>query len=219
MHQRPSRPGGAEVPAPNFDDLDDEETVTYDARRTPAVSLPALRAECVDALSDDDFEFVPATRSEPVESNIHRIEGDEISDDLVPPESNIRASRPSQVAAGPVLRRPSNKEERVSAAAFLTKSRWTPPEPRKVRPSVSAPRSGRQTGAPALVHDRPSISHSLAARFLLVMILAAVLMFVAMEVSVAKDLPWLDPRHFLGTLWKLIADKIPWQSLPKLPKF
>jgi len=31
---------------PNFLDLDDEDTVAYDARRTPAVSLPALRAEC-----------------------------------------------------------------------------------------------------------------------------------------------------------------------------
>jgi len=38
---------GLGVPAaPNFLDLDDEDTVAYDARRTPAVSLPALRAEC-----------------------------------------------------------------------------------------------------------------------------------------------------------------------------
>src|SRR5215510_8241068 len=39
--------GGVPV-APSSLNLDDEATVAYNARRTPAVSLPALRAECLD---------------------------------------------------------------------------------------------------------------------------------------------------------------------------
>src|SRR5260370_30334732 len=94
-HQRRPTAVGMGVPvARSFLDLDDEETVTYDGRRTPAVSLPALRAECIDAeesadveaagrlgerrsgrhsdpsllsLSDADVELVPTPKSNAVE--------------------------------------------------------------------------------------------------------------------------------------------------------
>ncbi|HEX9295067.1 MAG TPA: hypothetical protein VF881_04515 [Polyangiaceae bacterium] len=203
------------VSAPNFADLDDEETVTYDARQTPAVSLPALRAECVDALGDDDFEFVPAAKSG-VESNMHRIDANQITDDLAPPDSNVRPSRPSQVPSEHLRGSPSNRGERVSASAFLTQSRSAPSESRNGRLRVGMSSNPPQT-VPAA--RRASVEHSLVAKFVFVTILAAVLTFVAMQISIARNLPWLDPRPLLAELWKLIAQKIPWESLPKLPKF
>jgi hypothetical protein len=51
------------------------------------------------------------------------------------------------------------------------------------------------------------------------MIVVAVLMLAAIELSTARHLPWLDPRPLLFKLWKLVVQKIPWGSLPKLPKF
>src|SRR5215216_1683654 len=45
--RRPATGSGVTT-APSVLDLEDEDTVTYDARRTPAVSLPALLAECAE---------------------------------------------------------------------------------------------------------------------------------------------------------------------------
>jgi hypothetical protein len=41
------------------------------------------------------------------------------------------------------------------------------------------------------------------------MIVVAVLMLAAIELSTARHLPWLDPRPLLFKLWKLVVQKIP----------
>ncbi len=206
--QRRTTPIGLGVPvAPSFLNLDNEETLTYDARRTPAVSFPALLAEGLDApewggaeaaitaperrsarrsdpsllsLSDADVEIVPTPKFEVVESNIHRIEAKQLTDHLSP----IAASEPPSFYL------------RVGVSSY---------------PPQSVP--------PALVRPRPSPKRSFFAKFLFVTILAVVLILVATEISIVRNLPWLDPRPFLSTLWKLVAQRIPWESLHKLPRF
>jgi hypothetical protein len=64
----------------------------------------------------------------------------------------------------------------------------------------------------------PSRRRSFFAKFLFVTILLAVSILAAIEISKAQNLPWLDPRPLFFKLWKLAVSKIPWESLPKLPK-
>jgi hypothetical protein len=65
---------------------------------------------------------------------------------------------------------------------------------------------------------RPSPRRSFWVKVLFVTIVVATVFLVAMEVSIAKNLPWLDPRLYLFKAWAVVASKIPWATLPKLPK-
>src|SRR5678815_719198 len=96
-YQRRPVPNAYGVPlAPSFLDLEDEDTIAYDARRTPVMSMPALRTEYVDTskwsgptvadartdrrrgrrsepsipLSDDDIEILSPPYSEVVRSEV-----------------------------------------------------------------------------------------------------------------------------------------------------
>ncbi len=214
---RPTATGPGVPAASKFIDLDDddEDTVTYDARRTPTLSLPALLAECVageetggaenTSMSDADIDIVATAKSDGVESNIHRIAANRIIDDLAPPDSNARISSYAKVPRQPISIASSNRRDRVSASAFL-------------HVCVGASSDPQQSVAPAIVRPRRSPKRSFLAKFLFVAILALVLMIAAIEISSARHLPWLDPRPLLVQLWNLVAQKIPWESLPKLPK-
>jgi hypothetical protein len=48
-------------------------------------------------------------------------------------------------------------------------------------------------------------------------ILLPALMLIAIDISIAFDLPRLDCRPYLFKVWKFVAERIPWGSLPKLP--
>jgi hypothetical protein len=171
---------GIGVPvAPSFLQLDDEETVAYNARRTPAVSLPALRAECFAAddpapiaLNDADIEIVPSKPAS-VAPTVH----------LAPPRSAARVS-------------------------LATKAK-----PRTVRVSSGPPQSGRS------VRARPSQERSLFRNLMVVAIVVMALMVVATEVSIRRNLPWLDCRPYIVKAWSLVSQRIPWDSLPKVPRF
>ncbi len=184
-YQRRPTSKGQGLPAPSFADLDDEETVTYDARATPAVAMPALRAECL-----DEHQWGDA-----MESDVHGVEANQNADDLVPPDSHARLSRPAEVPSNPVRVSSPNQRERVAAAFF-----------------------GKVLSTSALIRT-PSANRSSFAKALVVTVLAIVLMLVAMEISIGRNLPWLDPRLMFAKLWNVVAQKIPWDSLPKLPKF
>jgi len=114
-HKRLPTAIGLGVPSvAGFVELDEEETVTYDARATPAVALPALLAKSEGAPqpnglsmaasdatasaphprgasfhtvpifpTDADVDLLPAAAAH-VESNIHRIDADRITDTLAP---------------------------------------------------------------------------------------------------------------------------------------
>jgi hypothetical protein len=175
--------------APSFLDLDDEETVAYNARRTPAVSLPALRAECLEAgdsspiiLDDADIEIV-STKPASVASTIHRIQARPTIDDLAPPRSTVRVS-------------------------LATKA-----ETQRVVVSSHPPESGRR------VRAIPTHERSLLSKLLFLVMFVVVLMIIATDIAIARDLPWLDCRPYLLTAWKLVSQRIPWESLPKVPRF
>jgi hypothetical protein len=199
----PERKGtvlGLGVPvAPSFLQLDDEETVAYNARRTPAISLPALRAECLEAdeptaiaLTDDDLEIVPAPKSSTPPSTVHRIEPRPMIDDPAPPRSGARVSLAAK-AVRTVVAVPRRREERV-------------------RVSSAPPQSDRRA------HTRPSQQGSLLPKLLFLATLVMVLMVVTTEIAVRRDLPWLDCRPYLLKAWQFVAQKIPWHMLPKLPR-
>jgi hypothetical protein len=168
---------GIGVPvAPSFLQLDEEETVAYNARRTPAVSLPALRAECFDsepiALNDADVEIVP--------------------------------SKPASVAPTIQLA-PPRSVARVSLAAKA--------KTRTVRVSSRPPESGRRERA------RPSQERALLPKLMVLSIIVMALMVVATEISIRRNLPWLDCRPYLLKAWNLVSQRIPWDRLPRLPRF
>jgi len=165
-------------------------------------------------LSDADIEIVPTTESNAVESNIHPVSANRIIDDLAPPASNARVSGYAKAPTERVAVPSSNRRDRVSASDFLTKPRMALPEPLRVGVSSRPP----QSVAPAVDRPRRSAKRSFFAKFLFLMILTAALTLVAMEISIARDLPWLDPRPLLVKLWNLVARTIPWENLPKLPK-
>ncbi len=209
---------GLGVPvAPSFLDLDDgedEETVTYDPRGPGRQSDSSLVS-----LSDADIEIVPTTKSDVVESNIHRFAANQITDDLAPPESNARVSSYAKVPSRPIPVPSSNQRERVSASAFLTKPQMAPSETRNRHLRVRVSNEPPQSAPPVVVRPGPSPTRSFFAKLLFLAILTVVLMLVATEVSIARNVPWLDPRPFLVKLWKLVAQTIPWDRLPKLPTF
>src|SRR5262245_31187731 len=110
---RPRTVMGLGVPtAPSFLELDDEETVAYNARRTPAVSLPALRAECLAArdpdaiaLNDEDLEIVPSTPASVAPS-----------DRFAPPRSLVRVSLATKAKARTVPSERENGYQRVGVS-------------------------------------------------------------------------------------------------------
>jgi hypothetical protein len=138
-----------------FAELEDEDTVAYDARQTPPVALPALQAECLDAQA-------PKAASASVESNVHRVA-----------------------------------------------PRSAPPEAQELDRWFGAFSEAPPTLPPAPVLPRPSPTRSFFAKFLFVIVVAAVLLLVAMEISVLRQLPWLDPRPLLVKLWGLVTHEIP----------
>jgi hypothetical protein len=198
--------------APSFLDLEDEETVAYDARRTPAVSLPALRAECVDTskwdgtgvadtradrrrgrrsepsviiLSDDDIEIVSPPHSGVVNSEVHRIETKQVTERPAPPKSTLRPVTTAEVPGGVI---PLSSRHRITTSESHSDS--------------------------GLVEKR--MPRSRANKILFVAILLPVLMLVLTDISMAFDLPWLDCRPYLFKVWRFVAERIPWESLPKL---
>jgi hypothetical protein len=70
-----------------------------------------------------------------------------------------------------------------------------------------------------LLRPRPSRRRSLFAKLLFVTIVLAVAILAAIELSTARNLPWLDPRPIFFKAWNFVAHKIPWGRLPKMPKF
>jgi hypothetical protein len=191
-----------------FVELDEEETVTYDARATPAVALPALLAKCEVAPQPNglstsashatasaphargaSFHTVPVfptdadvellpSASAHVESNIHRMDADRITDTLGPGT------------------RVSEHHLRIGVSSY---------PPSSARPLTDA-------------RPRPSRRRSFFARFLFFVIVVSVLVLIAFELSRAGHMPWLDPRPHLLKAWKFVAQKIPWERLPKIPR-
>src|SRR5262249_7585163 len=72
---------------------------------------------------------------------------------------------------------------------------------------------------PELVPPAPSRARSSFVKVLLVTIVVAVSILIAIDISIALNVPWLDPRPLFSKLWRVVASKIPWESLPKVPKF
>jgi hypothetical protein len=181
---------GLGVPAaPSFLELDDEETVAYNARRTPAVSLPALRAECFSArdaepiaLNDEDLELVPSTPAS-VAPSVR----------LAPPRSLVRVSLATKAKARTVPSERENGHQRVGVS--------------------SRPQNGRE------VRVHASQERSLLPKLSFLAVLVMALMVLATEISIRRNLPWLDCRPYLVKCWRLVAERIPWDRLPKWPHF
>jgi len=70
---------------------------------------------------------------------------------------------------------------------------------------------------PEQVRPLPSPRRSFVARLLFLTIVVIVLLLIATEVSVASHLPWLDPRPHLAKGFRFLAEKVPWDRIPKLP--
>jgi hypothetical protein len=198
---------GLGVPiAPSFLDLDEEETVAYNARATPAFSLNALIAECGSASDTARRRIVPADPPTPseirpreasfhtvpnfpddsspeiatAESNLHEIEGDHITNTLLPNDAKAEVAH-----------------LRIGLSSY-------PP------PGVVAPAPPR---------PRPSRRRSLFTKILFALIVLSVAFIAASELSAAGKIPQLDPRPLWTKSVKLAKEKIPWDRLPKMPRF
>jgi len=148
---------GIGVPvAPSFLDLEDEETVAYGSVEAPSASLPALLKQCAKQSAGALSSAAPVTPSEIrprgasfhtvpnfprdsspeitlSESNLHEVDGDQITDALVtapPPQENdgwirlrIGASSypPSAIGTVPSARpRPSRRRSFFAKLLFAT---------------------------------------------------------------------------------------------------
>jgi hypothetical protein len=178
-------PTGLGVPvAPSFLELDDdEETITYAGQASPPPpSRPRESFHTAPVFPEDLIdEPVAAT---PVESNLHQIEANKITNTLAPsaPLGEVHHLR------GEV------HHLRIGVSSF-------PPEslrPEQVRPP-------------------PSAQRSFLARLLFFTIVVTVLLLIATEVSVVAHRPWLDPRPHVAKAFRFVAQKIPWDRIPKLP--
>jgi hypothetical protein len=187
--------------APSFLDLEQETTVAYDAR----VPLPALLAEARRSIVANDempnkspvvattsSEIRPRTHSfhtsphfpedsnpgvaPQVESNLHVIEAEGITDSLVPSAPRLEIVHVS---------------DRLSSV-----------------PPPSLP--------PALVEPRVRKRRSPLVATLLTAIGVGFALLAAIEISVATNLPWLDPRPVLTKSFVAAKSKIPWDRLPRL---
>jgi hypothetical protein len=190
---------GLGVPvAPSFLDLEEEQTVAYSA---PGVTLSALLAECGD-------EPKPASPAAPVEApttpshvrprgSFHTVPNfpkDSNPDLKAPVESNIH-----HFEADKITDTLSPRDRRAEAVHMRI----------GVRPPASIrPRSFRPT--------RP---RSFLAKFLVLGITIGIALLIASELSAAANMSWLDPRPALTKIVTFAKEKIPWQRLPKLPKF
>jgi hypothetical protein len=195
---------GVGVPvAPSFLELEDEETVAYNARSTRPGSVPGLRAKCV--------ETAPSERtSDRTDASLVSL-----SDDDVEVLTAVEANAAPRSIPTP----PPPPRARVGVPVAPQLARASLPEPEHFRMKIGGSSYPPQSVPPELARPRPSQRRSFWAKFLFMMIVVVVLLLIATEVSIVRNLPWLDPRPVLLKLWHLAAQKIPWQSLPKLKDF
>ena len=192
---------GLGVPvAPSFLDLEEEQTVAYSA---PGVTLSALLAECGDAPK-------PVTAAAPAEALETR--------------SHIRP-RDASFHTSPNFPNDSNPEFAPveSNLHHFDEDKITDTlSPRDRRAEVVHMRIGVSSYPPAAVRPRsarPRRPGSFLANFLFLAIAIGVALLIASEVSMAANVSWLDPRPILTKGITLAKEKIPWQRLPKMPKF
>jgi hypothetical protein len=185
-YERLTTPVGLGVPSiAGFVEIDDEETVTYDARATPAVTLPALLAECEGAPQPNGLE--PAA-SEPTASAPIYARGESFHTVPIFPTD-------ADVELVPVAAAPAEHHLRIGVSSY----------PASAFPLMDA-------------RPRPTRRRSFFARLLFFVIIVSILVLIAFELSKVGHMPWLDPRPYLAKALKFVAQKIPWERLPKIPR-
>jgi hypothetical protein len=197
---------GMGVPvAPSFLDLDEEQTVAYDARATPAFALNHLLAECGRASDTQRRRLVladPVTPSEirPREASFHTVPNfpNESNPEIVTSESNLHEIDGDQITDTLA------PHEAVAEVVHLRIGLSSHPPPGVVAPAIPRP--------------APSRRRSLLAKFLFVVIGLTIALVAASELAAAGTIPRIDPRPLFTKTVKLAKEKIPWERLPKLPK-
>jgi hypothetical protein len=187
--QRHTTPVGLGVPAAaSFLDLQDEETTTYDARRTPAVSLHALLLEAERGLEPPVPEPPPAEPPAPKAA--------------VPPP-RLPPPAPPPVPS-PRPREPST----VSISLEDSDVELIPPEKVRVEKMQVFDSPAASVNPAPLSRRPPSFARWLVARLLFVLILAFVGLLGAAELSIALHEPQLDPRPHLTRYVKLVGERL-----------
>jgi hypothetical protein len=180
--------GAAAVPvAPSFLDLEQEETVAYDS----AVSLPALLAEARRSVVAD--EEAPGPPPAVVATTTSEIRP-RIDSPPAPPHFPHESPRDPEPAESSL--------HHVDEGTI--KDSLVPGAPRLdlVRPALVGPRA------------RPSRSRF--ARMMLTAFALGVLVIVAIDLSIAANLPWLDPRPAISKSFQAAKSKIPWDQITRL---
>lgn len=182
-HKRLPTTIGLGVPSvAGFVELDEEETVTYDA--TPAVALPVLLAKCEGAPQPSGLST--ATSGVTASAAHARAESFQTVP-IFPTDPDVELLPPGAV---------SEHHLRIGVSSY---------PPSRALP-LTDPR------------PRPSRRRSFFARLLFFVIVVSVLVLIAFELSRTGHMPWLDPRPHLFKAWKFVAQKIPWERLPKIPR-
>jgi hypothetical protein len=218
---------GVGVPvAPSFLNLEDEETVAYDARDVPAVTLPALLARCAQKSAPASSETPPTAPVTPseirpreaafhtvpnfpsdsspeisvsAESNLHEVDGPRITNTLAATNEPIAlVAKPVTATAKPVV-------------AAAQPDEWIR---LRIGPSTNPP-----PGIVAVSSERPRPTprRSFFAKFLFTTIALAIALVASAELAAAGKLPrGLDPRPVLAKGVKVAQDKIPWDRMRHL---
>jgi hypothetical protein len=197
--------GGGVPVAPSFLALEDEETVAYDARDVPAVSLPALLAQCGRASST-----VPSDNSSPgsvTTSEVRARSGSfhtvpEFPNDSSPAITVSAESNLHEIADNRIIDTLSPREGSAEWIQLRLARSSHPPSGVAVVPSA---------------RPSPSRRRSLFPTFVFAMVTMIVALLVASELSAAGKLPpGLDPRPLLTKGMRLAQDKIPWERVRRI---
>jgi hypothetical protein len=201
--ERPFLPKPSIVPvAPSFLDLEQEDTVAYDS----AVSLPALLAESRrSVVANEEAPEAPPPVLATTSSEIRPR-----SDSFHAPPHFPAQSRREPPA--PVESNLHHVDEKAIHHSRLSSAPRLELVYSRAGDSVVPP----QSLPPAVVRPRERPRRSLLGRVVLTMVTLGVLVIVAIDVSMAANLPWLDPRPAITKSFQAVKSKIPWDRLLRL---
>jgi hypothetical protein len=205
--EQPRTKLGLGVPlAPNFLDVDHEETVGYNGQVTLRDLLDESRQLNVAVESEDESDETTQVVDAATMSGIRsRLE----SFDPRPRPADVKSTAPQ----GPVEPKVQQVDTSTIEDLPIPSESWIEVTHQRIDGSSAPPASIW----PAIVRPRPSQQRTLVAKACFVVAAVVVSLLVATEISIALGAQWLDPRPLMmGKTIQGAKEKSPWDWLSGL---